>query len=66
MRDMGEVLARLHNSPVTVHCFRAELSAPALAIDRGEIASARWFPHRGLPPNIGKLVRPVLARSGLG
>jgi 8-oxo-dGTP pyrophosphatase MutT (NUDIX family) len=66
LRDMGEVLARLHNSPVTVHCFRAELQTPAVAIDRGEIAAARWFPHRGLPHNLGRLVRPVLARSEVG
>jgi ADP-ribose pyrophosphatase YjhB (NUDIX family) len=66
LRDMGEVLARLHNSPVTVYCFRAELRAPALAIDRGEIASVRWFPQQGLPPNLGRLVRPVLTRSGIG
>ncbi len=65
LRDMGEVLARLHNSPVTVHCFLAELPAPAFAIDRGEIASVRWFPRQGLPPNLGRLVRPVLTRSGI-
>jgi 8-oxo-dGTP pyrophosphatase MutT (NUDIX family) len=66
LRDMGEVLARLHNSPVTVHCFRTELRDPSLAIDRGEIAAARWFDHKGLPPNLGRLVRPVLTRSGVG
>jgi 8-oxo-dGTP pyrophosphatase MutT (NUDIX family) len=65
LRNTGEVLARLHNSPVTVHCFRAELRTPAVAIDRGEIAAARWFPRRGLPPNLGRLVRPVLSRSGV-
>jgi ADP-ribose pyrophosphatase YjhB (NUDIX family) len=65
LRDTGSVVARLNRSRATVFCFTAELAAPAIAIERGEIAAARWFARGNLPPRTGRLVLPVLRRAGV-
>jgi ADP-ribose pyrophosphatase YjhB (NUDIX family) len=66
LRDAGEVVATLNRSRATVYCFAAELRAPEITIDRGEIAAARWFPGNDLPPRVGRLTLPVLRRAGVG
>jgi 8-oxo-dGTP pyrophosphatase MutT (NUDIX family) len=65
LQDIGQVVASLHHSRATLHCFRAELRAPAITMDSGELAAVRWFPRRALPPKLGRLVGPVLARAGI-
>ncbi|HET9718727.1 MAG TPA: NUDIX domain-containing protein [Solirubrobacteraceae bacterium] len=34
-----------------LHCFSAELAAPALRLDPGELEEARWFDRDDLPPD---------------
>jgi ADP-ribose pyrophosphatase YjhB (NUDIX family) len=63
LRDAGEVVAKLNRSRATVSCFTAELRAPEITIERGEIAAVRWFPRDDLPRRIGQLTLPVLRRA---
>lgn len=65
-RSLGEVGARMNRRAVTLHCFQAELAPPAVELDRGELAIAGWFPRRQLPADLGRYVRPILARLDTG
>ena len=47
----------------TIHCFRVELSAPALTIDPGELAAAGWFTRDELPDDLGPYVGEIIARA---
>jgi 8-oxo-dGTP pyrophosphatase MutT (NUDIX family) len=60
---LGELFTTVYKRRDTLHCFQAELRAPQITIDRGEIAVAEWFPRRALPQDIGRFVTPILARS---
>lgn len=48
-----------------LHCFQAELHAPKLEIDRGELAAVRWFSRRELPPDLGRYTRQILAHAAI-
>ncbi len=61
-RALGELNATMNRRPVTLHCFQAELERPAVVLDRGELATAGWFPRRQLPADLGRYVRLILAR----
>jgi 8-oxo-dGTP pyrophosphatase MutT (NUDIX family) len=58
---LGEVSAYTESGRDRLHCFQAELRAPALTLDRGELETVGWFPRGELPPNLGRFVRPILA-----
>jgi 8-oxo-dGTP pyrophosphatase MutT (NUDIX family) len=60
---LGEVTGRVHHRRDTLHCFQAELRDPVLRLDPGELAAARWFSRRELPPRLGGYVHPILARA---
>jgi 8-oxo-dGTP pyrophosphatase MutT (NUDIX family) len=60
---LGEVFARMHHRSGNLQCFQAELREPAITIDLGELAKARWFPRHALPPNLGRYVRPILSKA---
>jgi hypothetical protein len=60
---LGELFTTVYKRRDTLHCFQAELQAPQITIDRGEIAVAEWFPRRELPKDIGRFVTPILARA---
>jgi 8-oxo-dGTP pyrophosphatase MutT (NUDIX family) len=47
----------------TLHCFRLELSAPRLEIDRGELQAADWFLRAELPYDLAPWVLPIVART---
>lgn len=64
LRDAGQVVATLNRARAIVYCFAAELQAPQIELERGEIAAAGWFPADDLPPRIGRLTLPVLRRAG--
>lgn len=46
-----------------IHCFRAELQAPPLRMDPGELAAVRWFRRSELPADVGPYVGAILARA---
>jgi 8-oxo-dGTP pyrophosphatase MutT (NUDIX family) len=59
--ELGELNGRVDHRHDTIHCFGAELSAPTLRLDHGELAVARWFPRTELPAELGPYVNPILA-----
>jgi 8-oxo-dGTP pyrophosphatase MutT (NUDIX family) len=64
--DLGEIDHTLDHRRDRLYCFAAELSAPELRLDPGEIQDARWFPVRELPQRLNYYVRPILSRAGVG
>jgi 8-oxo-dGTP pyrophosphatase MutT (NUDIX family) len=60
--SLGEVSATVHHCRDSLACFGAELSAPALALNRAELAAGRWFRRSELPSEISGIVGPILAR----
>jgi 8-oxo-dGTP pyrophosphatase MutT (NUDIX family) len=60
---IGELRGNVDHRRDTIHCFRAELSEPALRIDHGELATAGWFARNDLPEDLGPYVGPVMARA---
>jgi hypothetical protein len=63
LTTLGSVQGRVDCRHDTIHCFSAELSAPAVTLDRGELADANWFPRTALPADLGPYVRPILVRA---
>jgi 8-oxo-dGTP pyrophosphatase MutT (NUDIX family) len=61
--SLGELFTTVYKRRDTVHCFQAELRWPEITIDRGEIATASWFPRHELPVELGSFVAPALARA---
>lgn len=61
--ELGEIDHTLGRRRDRLHCFAAELHAPSIDIDLGELKTARWFPRRELPPELGYYVKPILARA---
>jgi 8-oxo-dGTP pyrophosphatase MutT (NUDIX family) len=59
---LGELFTTAYRRRDTVHCFQAELQAPELTIDCGEIATTGWFSRHELPEELGRFVTPILAR----
>lgn len=60
---LGEILRVSYGCRDTLHCFVAELDDPSLNLNEAELDAARWFEERELPPNVGRHVRPILART---
>jgi 8-oxo-dGTP pyrophosphatase MutT (NUDIX family) len=64
MQDVGQVIGSLNHTRATVYCYRAELRAPDIKMDQGEIAAIRWFPSQKLPAKLGRMTLPALRRAG--
>jgi|SRR5450755_1080627 ADP-ribose pyrophosphatase YjhB (NUDIX family) len=63
---LGELRGTVDRRRDTVHCFQAKLAAPTITIDRGELATAKWFPRTQLPPDLGPYVVPIVSRLQVG
>jgi 8-oxo-dGTP diphosphatase len=59
-QPLGEVRGQMFRRHDTLLCFRADVPAPSLILDHGEIAAVRWFTRDQLPPDTGQYVRPIL------
>jgi 8-oxo-dGTP pyrophosphatase MutT (NUDIX family) len=60
---LGRLEVMTHRCRDTLHLFRAEVAAPPLELDLGEIEAARWFARAELPAALAPYVIPVLART---
>lgn len=47
----------------SLHCFQAELHAPRLVIDHGELDAVDWFSWERLP-QVGRYTHEILVRAG--
>src|SRR5436305_3302406 len=61
-RLLGRLEMVIDHKRDTLHCFQAELAAPDVVIDRGELSVAEWFPGTQLPREIGRYARLILER----
>ena len=61
--EIGQVHGRLDHRRDIIHCFRAELSAPQLTLDRAELETARWFPRAHLPEDVAPYVSQIVAAA---
>jgi 8-oxo-dGTP pyrophosphatase MutT (NUDIX family) len=59
-RPLGVLRARSDRHYQTLHVYGAEVAAPELALDLGEIATASWFPLERLPDRTATFVRPII------
>jgi 8-oxo-dGTP pyrophosphatase MutT (NUDIX family) len=59
-RPLGVLHARVERHRQTLHVYGAEVAAPKLTLDLGEIATASWFPLDALPDRTARFVRPIL------
>jgi 8-oxo-dGTP pyrophosphatase MutT (NUDIX family) len=64
-QGLGEIDNTLEHRRDHLHCFAAELPAPELRLDPGEIQTARWFPIGELPSPLNYYVEPILVHAGL-
>lgn len=63
-RALGTLDARVDRKRDTINCFAVDVAdAARLAVDRGEIAEARWFATSDLPSRREPFVSRVLARA---
>jgi len=60
---LGEIDNTLGRRRDRLHCFAAELHAPHIDIDPGELETARWFHRQELPPKLNYYVKPILSRA---
>ena len=61
-RLLGRMEVVIDHKHDTLHCFQAELASPEVVIDFGELSTARWFPVRRLPDDLGRYARLILNR----
>jgi 8-oxo-dGTP pyrophosphatase MutT (NUDIX family) len=59
---LGELSASADHHRDNLHLFRASLPDRTLDIDLTELAEAVWFPQDALPHDVGRYVRPIMAR----
>ena len=64
--QLGLVQGSRRDRRAPVHCMQAELSAPEITIDEGELSAARWFLRTGLPSDLGPYVLPIMSRLPAG
>ena len=61
LSSLGELVVDADHRLDHVHYFRAEVRAPRITIDEGELVSAQWFPRRQLPAELGRYARAIIA-----
>jgi 8-oxo-dGTP pyrophosphatase MutT (NUDIX family) len=61
--SLGPVQGTVDHRRDTIYCFRVELPAPTITMDRGELQAASWFASTNFPPNLGPYVLPIVRRS---
>lgn len=60
-RSLGVLFERIDGKRDTLTCLTTDVADLPLALDRAEIAEARWFPRDALPREAGPGVRRILA-----
>jgi 8-oxo-dGTP pyrophosphatase MutT (NUDIX family) len=63
-RDLGTVASSEYHRHDTIYCFQAELDGKPLTLERAELDVAQWFSRGGLPADIGRYVKQIVALVG--
>lgn len=63
--DLGDLFTAGDNHSDTVHLFQTRLRDRRLDINLTELAEAEWFRRDRLPPDLGRFVEKILARSAI-
>lgn len=60
--ELGELFVRTNHHDDNLHLFLARVNDRRLELDLGELAEAGWFHRDALPTDLGRYVRPIVAR----
>jgi 8-oxo-dGTP pyrophosphatase MutT (NUDIX family) len=60
--DLGELYVSNNHHRDNLYLFHARLGDRRIELDLVELDEAQWFAPDGLPPNLGRYVRPILSR----
>jgi 8-oxo-dGTP pyrophosphatase MutT (NUDIX family) len=60
--DLGELYVSTNHHRDNLHLFHGRLDDRRIELDHVELAEAQWFAPDGLPPDVGRYVRPILTR----
>jgi 8-oxo-dGTP pyrophosphatase MutT (NUDIX family) len=60
--DLGELFVNTNHHDDNLHLFTAHVTDRHLDLDLTELAEADWFAPDALPTDLGRYVRPILAR----
>jgi 8-oxo-dGTP pyrophosphatase MutT (NUDIX family) len=60
---LGRIEGRTHYRRDVIDVFMTRVTDPALTLDLGEIATARWFSRDRLPDDLDGYVPEILARA---
>ena len=63
---IGELVEHYHHRRDVLHLFHAELTAPEIRIDPGELATFGWFRRAELPYDLAPHAIPIIARTVVG
>ena len=59
---LGELFVNTNHHDDNLHLFQAHVPDRRLDLNLTELAQAAWFPPDALPSDLGRYVRPILAR----
>ena len=59
---LGELYVNTNHHHDNLHLFHARIPDRQIDLDLTELAEAGWFPLETLPPDLGRYVRPIVAR----
>ena len=60
--SLGELFVNTKHHDDNLHLFLARVNDRDLELDPVELAEAGWFPREALPSDLGRFVRPIVAR----
>lgn len=60
--SLGELFVNTNHHDDNLHLFLARVNDRDLELDPVELAEAGWFPREALPSDLGRFVRPIVAR----
>jgi 8-oxo-dGTP pyrophosphatase MutT (NUDIX family) len=60
--SLGELFVNTNHHDDNLHLFMTRVNDRKLDLDLVELAEAGWFPWEALPADLGRFVRPIVAR----
>jgi len=60
--DLGEMFVHINHHDDNLHVLQADLPDRRIELNLTELAESAWFDPAALPADLGRYVRPILAR----